>query len=460
LDKPATLALRPRKPKPLPIWTNLTVHCDALVERRLLGAMKVLVVGGGGREHALVWKIAQSPKVSQIFCAPGNAGIAKLAQCVPIGAEEIVALADFAQREKIDLTVVGPEAPLCAGIVDEFQRRGLRIFGPTKSAAEIEGSKVFCRQLLAKWRIPSPKFAAFDDPNEAKSYIRRQGAPIVVKADGLAAGKGSIVCSTLDEALSAVDRIMVEREFGDAGKRIVVEEFLTGREASVMVFTDGRTVKPMLPSRDHKRLLDNDQGPNTGGMGAYCPVPDIDASLYDEIVETIMKPTIAALAAEGRPYKGVLYGGLMLTKEGPKVLEFNCRFGDPETQAVLPLLDADLVDICEAVIDERLHEVDVRWKDGACICVVMASAGYPGAYEKGKVITGIEEAEGEEGVIVFHAGTAMKDGQLVTSGGRVLGVTAIGRDFDEAVERVYKAVSKIHFDGAHYRRDIRPKSVA
>jgi phosphoribosylamine---glycine ligase len=431
-----------------------------LSERRLLGAMKVLVVGGGGREHALVWKIAQSPKVSQIFCAPGNAGIAKLAQCVPIGAEDIVALADFAQREKIDLTVVGPEAPLCAGIVDEFQRRGLRIFGPTKSAAEIEGSKVFCRQLLAKWRIPSPKFAAFDDPNEAKSYIRRQGAPIVVKADGLAAGKGSIVCSTLDEALRAVDRIMVEREFGDAGKRIVVEEFLIGREASVMVFTDGRTVKPMLPSRDHKRLLDNDQGPNTGGMGAYCPVPDIDASLYDEIVETIMKPTIAALAAEGRPYKGVLYGGLMLTKEGPKVLEFNCRFGDPETQAVLPLLDADLVDICEAVIDERLHEVDVRWKDGACICVVMASAGYPGAYEKGKVITGIEEAEGEEGVIVFHAGTAMKDGQLVTSGGRVLGVTAIGRDFAEAVERVYKAVSKIHFDGAHYRRDIRPKSVA
>jgi phosphoribosylamine--glycine ligase len=428
-----------------------------LSERRLLGAMKVLVVGGGGREHALVWKIAQSPKVSQIFCAPGNAGIAKLAQCVPIGAEDITALADFAQREGIDLTVVGPEAPLCAGIADEFQRRGLRIFGPTKSAAEIEGSKVFCRQLLAKWRIPSPKFAAFDDPNEAKSYIRRQGAPIVVKADGLAAGKGSIVCATLDEALRAVDRIMVEREFGDAGKRIVVEEFLIGREASVMVFTDGRTVKPMLPSRDHKRLLDNDQGPNTGGMGAYCPVPDIDASLYDEIVETIMKPTIAALAAEGRPYKGVLYGGLMLTKEGPKVLEFNCRFGDPETQAVLPLLDADLVDICEAVIDERLHEVDVRWKDGACICVVMASAGYPGAYEKGKVITGIEEAEGEEGVIVFHAGTAMKDGQLVTSGGRVLGVTAIGRDFDEAVERVYKAVSKIHFDGAHYRRDIRPK---
>jgi phosphoribosylamine--glycine ligase len=355
-----------------------------LSERRLLGAMKVLVVGGGGREHALVWKIAQSPKVSQIFCAPGNAGIAKLAQCVPIGAEDITALADFAQREGIDLTVVGPEAPLCAGIVDEFQRRGLRIFGPTKSAAEIEGSKVFCRQLLAKWRIPSPKFAAFDDPNEAKSYIRRQGAPIVVKADGLAAGKGSIVCSTLDEALRAVDRIMVEREFGDAGKRIVVEEFLIGREASVMVFTDGRTVKPMLPSRDHKRLLDNDQGPNTGGMGAYCPVPDIDASLYDEIVETIMKPTIAALAAEGRPYKGVLYGGLMLTKDGPKVLEFNCRFGDPETQAVLPLLDADLVDICEAVIDERLHEVDVRWKDGACICVVMASAGYPALTKKAK----------------------------------------------------------------------------
>ncbi|MFN3421473.1 MAG: phosphoribosylamine--glycine ligase, partial [Armatimonadota bacterium] len=253
--------------------------------------MKVLVVGGGGREHALVWKMAQSAKVREIYCSPGNAGIAKLAKCVNIGAEEINALADFAERERIDLTVVGPEAPLCAGIVDEFQKQGLRIFGPTKAAAEIEGSKVFCRQLLAKWGVPSPKFAVFDNPEEAKSYIRQQGAPIVVKAEGLAAGKGSIVCLTLDEAIRAVDRIMVEREFGEAGKRVVVEEFLEGREASVMVFTDGKTVKPMLPSRDHKRLLDNDQGPNTGGMGAYCPVPDIDAALYDQIVETIMKPT-------------------------------------------------------------------------------------------------------------------------------------------------------------------------
>ncbi len=419
--------------------------------------MKVLVVGGGGREHALVWKIAQSTKVSEIYCAPGNAGIAKLAKCVNIGAEDINALADFAERERIDLTVVGPEAPLCAGIVDEFQKRGLRIFGPTKAAAEIEGSKVFCRQLLAKWGVPSPKFAVFDNPEEAKSYIRQQGAPIVVKAEGLAAGKGSIVCLTLDEAINAIDRIMVDREFGDAGKRVVVEEFLEGREASVMVFTDGKTVKPMLPSRDHKRLLDNDQGPNTGGMGAYCPVPDIDAALYDQIVETIMKPTIAALAAEGRPYKGVLYGGLMLTKEGPKVLEFNCRFGDPETQAVLPLLKTDLVEICEAVIDERLHEVETQWSDGACICVVMASAGYPGAYEKGKVITGIDDAEREEGIIVFHAGTAQKDGQIVTSGGRVLGVTAVGNDFTDTAEKVYRAVSKIHFDGAHYRRDIFPR---
>ncbi len=419
--------------------------------------MKVLVVGGGGREHALLWKITQSLKVSKVYCAPGNAGIAKAAECVNIKAEEISALADFAEKERIDLTVVGPEAPLCAGIVDEFQKRGLRIFGPTKSAAEIEGSKVFCRQLLAKWNIPSPKFAVFDDPNEAKTYIRQQGAPIVVKADGLAAGKGSIVCTTLDEAIRAVDRIMIEREFGDAGKRVVVEEFLVGREASVMVFTDGKTVKPMPPSRDHKRLLDNNQGPNTGGMGAYCPVPDIDAALYDQIVETIMKPTIAALAAEGRPYKGVLYGGLMLTKDGPKVLEFNCRFGDPETQAVLPLLESDLVEICEAVVDERLHEVEVKWRQGACICVVMASAGYPGAYEKGKLITGIEQAEQEEGIIVFHAGTSLKDGQLVTSGGRVLGVTAVGQNFDEASEKVYRAVSKIHFEGAHYRRDIRPK---
>ncbi len=418
--------------------------------------MKVLVVGGGGREHALVWKLAQSPKVTELHCAPGNAGIARLAKCVPISAEDIVALADYAERERIDLTVVGPEAPLCAGIVDEFNQRGLRIFGPTKAAATIEGSKVFCRHLLAKWNIPSPRFATFDDPNEAKAYIRQKGAPIVVKADGLAAGKGSIVCATLDEALQAVDRIMVEREFGDAGNQVVVEEFLEGREASIMVFTDGRTVKPMLPSKDHKRLLDGDRGPNTGGMGVYCPVPYIDAALCDQIVETIMKPTIAALAAEGRPYKGVLYGGLMLTKDGPKVLEFNCRFGDPETQAVLPLLDSDLVDICEAVIDERLHEAPVQWRDGACICVVTASAGYPGPYEKGKVITGVEEAEREEGVIVFHAGTALKDGQLVTAGGRVLGVTAVGKDFAEAAEKVYRAVGKIHFDGAQYRRDIFP----
>ncbi len=419
--------------------------------------MKVLVVGGGGREHALAWKIAQNTKVSEIYCAPGNAGIAKLAKCVNISAEDINALADFAEREHIDLTIVGPEAPLCAGIVDEFQGRGLRIFGPTKAAAEIEGSKVFCRQLLAKWGVPSPKFAVFDNPGEAKSYIRQQGAPIVVKAEGLAAGKGSIVCLTLDEAISAIDRIMFDREFGDAGKRVVVEEFLEGREASVMVFTDGKTVKPMLHSRDHKRLLDNDQGPNTGGMGAYCPVPDIDPALYDQIVETIMKPTIAALSAEGRPYKGVLYGGLILTKEGPKVLEFNCRFGDPETQAVLPLLKTDLVEICEAVIDEQLHGVKTQWLDGACICVVMASAGYPGAYEKGKAITGIDDAEREEGVIVFHAGTTQKDGQLVTSGGRVLGVTAVGNNFADAAEKVYRAVSKIHFDGAHYRRDIFPR---
>lgn len=418
--------------------------------------MKVLVVGGGGREHALVWKLAQSPKVTELHCAPGNAGIAKLAKCVSISAEDILALANYAEREGIDLTVVGPEAPLCGGIVDEFTRRGLHIFGPTKGAAEIEGSKVFCRHLLQRWNIPSPKFTTFDDPDAAKTFLRKHGAPIVVKADGLAAGKGTIVCMTLDEAFHAVDRIMVLREFGDAGKSIVIEEFLQGREASVMVFTDGKTVKVMLPSKDHKRLLDNDEGPNTGGMGAYCPVPFLDDATFDQIIETIMKPTIAALAAEGRPYKGVLYGGLMLTREGPKVLEFNCRFGDPETQAVLPLLETDLVEVCQAVIDERLHEVELRWRQGACVCVVMASAGYPGAYQRGKAIEGVEEAERDEGIIIFHAGTALKDGQLVTSGGRVLGVTAVGKDFEEAVTKVYCAVNRIHFDGAHYRKDIRP----
>jgi len=422
--------------------------------RRGCAGMKVLVVGSGGREHALVWKIAQSPLVSEVHCAPGNAGIAKLAKCVSIGAEDISSLADYAEREKIDLTVVGPEAPLAAGIVDEFERRKLRIFGPTKIASEIEASKAFCKQLLYKHGIPTARFEIFDNPDEALKYVKAHGAPVVVKASGLAAGKGSIVCHTLDEAIEAVERIMIKREFGSSGDTVVVEDYLEGEEASVMVFTDGEVVKPMPPSQDHKPLLDGDMGPNTGGMGAYSPVPAIDEALFEHIIETIIKPTVKAMAQEGRPYKGVLYAGLMLTSDGPKVLEYNCRFGDPETQAVLPLIDGDIVPILNAVVDGELEKVEVNSSGRCCVCVVMASAGYPGKYEKGKAIRGIEEAESLGDVIVFHAGTALKDGELITNGGRVLGVTALGDDFASAISRAYEAVSLISFEGAHYRKDI------
>ncbi|MFA4028294.1 MAG: hypothetical protein GDYSWBUE_000174 [Candidatus Fervidibacterota bacterium] len=416
--------------------------------------MKVLVVGSGGREHALVWKIAQSQLVREVHCAPGNAGIAKVAKCVDISAEDIASLASYAESERIDLTVVGPEAPLAEGIVDEFEKRGLKIFGPNKLAAEIESSKAFCKQLLRKYGIPTAHFEIFDNPDEALKYVRSHGAPIVVKASGLAAGKGSIVCKSIDEAVNAVERIMVQREFGSSGDLIVIEDYLEGEEASVMVFTDGETVKPMLPSQDHKPVFDDDKGPNTGGMGAYCPVPAIDEALFERIIETIIKPTVTAMAEEGRPYKGVLYAGLMLTYEGPKVLEYNCRFGDPETQAVLPLMESDLVPILNAVVEGNLNEVEVRSSQRCCVCVVMASGGYPGKYEKGKVITGVEDAEALEDVIVFHAGTAIRDGQLVTNGGRVLGVTALGDDFPTAIKRAYEAVSRISFDGMHYRRDI------
>lgn len=416
--------------------------------------MKVLVVGSGGREHALVWKIRQSQIVTEVHCAPGNAGIAKLAKCIDISAEDIFSLADYAEAERIDLTVVGPEAPLAAGIVDEFEMRGLRIFGPNKLAAEIESSKAFCKEMLRKYGIPTARFEIFDDPNEALKHIHSHGAPIVIKASGLAAGKGSIVCRTVDEATEAIERIMVRREFGSSGDVVVIEEYLEGEEASVMVFTDGETVKPMLPSQDHKPVFDDDKGPNTGGMGAYCPVPAIDEALFEQIIEGIVKPTVVAMANEGRPYKGVLYAGLMLTTDGPKVLEYNCRFGDPETQAVLPLMESDLVSIIDAVIDGRLNEVDVRSSKQCCVCVVMASGGYPGNYEKGKLIKGVEDAESLEGVIVFHAGTAMRGLDLVTNGGRVLGVTALGDDFSTAIRRAYDAVSRISFEGMHYRRDI------
>lgn len=420
--------------------------------------MKVLVVGGGGREHALVWKIAQSPRVKEIYCAPGNAGIARQAKCVGIGAEDIPSLLDFARRERIDLTVVGPEAPLCAGIADAFAGAGLRVFGPSKAAAELEGSKVFAKEIMKKYGIPTARFAVFDEPAAARSYIARTGAPCVVKAEGLAAGKGVIVAGSEEEALAAVEEIMVKKAFGRAGNRVVIEECLEGEEVSVLAFTDGRTVVPMVSSQDHKRVYDGDRGPNTGGMGAYAPAPVYTPKVHERTLEEILIPTVRAMREEGRPYRGVLYAGLMVTGEGPKVLEFNVRFGDPEAQPVLALLESDLVEIMESVLEERLADTEIKWRDGAAVCVVLASGGYPGSYETGKVISGLDDMPPE--VLVFHAGTAESGGRVVTAGGRVLGVTAAAGDIASAVKAAYDAVEKINFEGMHYRRDIAGRALA
>ena len=414
--------------------------------------MKVLVVGGGGREHALVWKLKQSPRVEEIYCAPGNAGIARDAFCVSISPEDIAALLAFARENTIDLTIVGPEAPLNAGIVDRFQEAGLRIFGPSRAAAEIEGSKVVAKDIMAKYGIPTAEYAVFTDHGEACAYIRKIGAPCVVKADGLAAGKGVIVAEDEQTALDAVRSIMVDRVFGHAGVRLVVEECLVGEEVSILAFTDGVNVVPMISSQDHKRVFDNDRGPNTGGMGAYAPAPVYTPEVHRFTMEKILKPMIRALDSEGRTYRGVIYAGLMVTGEGPKVLEFNARFGDPEAQPVLMLLETDLVEIIEAILEGRLDSIDIKWKNLASICVVIASGGYPGSYEKGKVIHGLDSVP--EGVAVFHAGTAERDGEIITSGGRVLGVTAVGKDIPSAIKAAYSAAEKINFEGMHYRRDV------
>ncbi len=420
--------------------------------------MKVLVVGGGGREHTLVWKLKQSPRVSEIYCTPGNAGIAIDAACVDIAADDIDALLAFALEQGIDLTVVGPEAPLTLGIVDRFREKGLRIFGPAQKAAEIEGSKVLAKEIMYKYNIPTAKYADFTDPDKAIAYIREVGAPIVVKADGLAAGKGVIVAMDEQTAVDAVKSIMEDRAFGDSGNRVVIEEFLEGEEVSILAFTDGNKVVPMVSSQDHKRIFDNDEGPNTGGMGAYSPAPvytrDIEPFVYDRI----LVPTIQGMKAEGRTYEGVIYAGLIMTKDGPKVLEYNARFGDPETQAVLARLETDLVDIIDAVLEKRLADIQIKWSDDAAVCVVMASGGYPGSYEKGKVIFGLDEAKAE-GALVFHAGTAARDGQIVNSGGRVLGVTALGSTIPEAIANVYRAVEKITWEGVQYRKDIGRKAL-
>jgi phosphoribosylamine--glycine ligase len=421
--------------------------------------MKILVVGSGGREHSLVWKLAQSPRVHRLYAAPGNAGIAEQAECVPVPATDVVALATFAEKEKVELTVVGPEVPLTLGLVDEFQRRGLRAFGASRAAAQIEGSKAFAKALMLKYGIPTAAYREFSEPDAALAYVRERGAPIVVKADGLAAGKGALVCRTVADAVAAVRLIMEQRAFGEAGDRVVVEECLEGEEASFLAFTDGKTVLPLASAQDHKPIYDNDEGPNTGGMGAYSPAPVVSATLHRQIMERVMVPTVRAMAAEGRPYRGILYAGVMIKDGEAKVLEFNARFGDPEAQPLLLRMDNDLVPVLEAVLEGRLHEVTLQWKEDAAVCVVMASGGYPGTYQKGKAIQGLEEAAKVEGVVIFHAGTARRGAHLLTDGGRVLGVTGRGRDVREAITRTYEAVRRISWEGAHFRTDIGAKAL-
>ncbi|MDD5014936.1 MAG: phosphoribosylamine--glycine ligase [Atribacterota bacterium] len=421
--------------------------------------MKVLVIGSGGREHTLVWKITQSQKVSKVYCAPGNAGISRLAQCVNIDADNIGKLIDFVQEEKIDLTVVGPELPLSQGIVNEFNKQGLRIFGPSKEAAEIESSKVFSKYLLKKYNIPTANYQVFENSEKALNYIQQQTFPLVIKADGLAAGKGVFIVENLLEAKDALNALLKEKKFGEAGRQVIIEEFLEGEEVSILAFCDGKTVVPMVSSQDHKKIFDNDLGPNTGGMGAYSPVPFYPDEFEKRVLEEILKPTIKGLQSEGKEYKGVLYAGLILTREGPKVLEFNARFGDPETQVILPRLKTDLIDILNAVIDSTLHKINIQWEDNAAVCVVVASGGYPGKYQKGKVISGLERLEKMKDMIAFHAGTKFQDNQVITSGGRVLGITAWDETISKAKEKAYRGVKEIYFEDMYYRKDIAAKAI-
>lgn len=412
--------------------------------------MNILVIGSGGREHALYWKLSESPQTEQIYAIPGNPGMGASAA---IALDDHAAILRFVKEHEIGLVVVGPEVPLMNGLVDELEAAGIRAFGPRANAAEIEGSKSFAKDLMKKYGIPTARYEVFTAAELARAYIRQEGAPIVVKADGLAAGKGVIVAMTEQEALDAVDAIMEDHSFGDAGARVVIEEFMEGEEASLLAFTDGTTIRPMISAQDHKRAYDGDRGPNTGGMGTYAPAPVMTPEMTERAVEEILKPTIAAMAKEGRVYRGCLYLGLMVTADGPKVVEFNARFGDPETQVVLPLLDSDLVAIMCACADGTLADVPIRWKDGAAVCVVLASGGYPGHYDKGQEIHGLADAEAM-GALVFHAGTAMKDGKLVTNGGRVLGVVGRGTDISSAVDSAYAAATKISFKDAYYRKDI------
>lgn len=417
--------------------------------------MKVLVVGSGGREHALCWKLAQSPEVRKVFCAPGNAGTAQVAENVALDPMDIEGLLVFAEHQNIDLTVVGPEKPLIAGIVDAFEARGLRIFGPSKEPAQLEGSKAFAKQLMQQAGIPTAPFEIFTSPEAARAYLREATFPIVVKADGEAAGKGVVVAADFAEADEAIRKMMEERVFGASGDTVVIEACLTGPEASIMAFVDGDTVRPMIAIQDHKRIGEGDTGPNTGGMGAYAPVPVAPQSVVAEVTRRILEPAVRAIRATGIPYRGVLYAGVMLTEQGPMCIEFNCRFGDPETQIALPLLETDFAEVLKACVEVRLDSLDVVFSERAAVTVVLASGGYPGAFAKGKAITGLEAAEKLDAVAVFHAGTALGgEGAVLTSGGRVLAVTATGESFAEAKERAYAGIDRIKFEGAYCRRDI------
>ena len=416
--------------------------------------MKVLVVGGGGREHTIVWKLAQSPKITKLYCAPGNGGISGIAECVPIKAMDLDGIVTFSKENKIDMVVVAPDDPLAAGLGDKLTEVGIRAFGPVKAAAIIEGSKAFSKDLMKKYNIPTAGYMVFDNCSEALEYLDTCSAPIVVKADGLALGKGVIIAQTIQEAKEAVNGMMNDKVFGDAGSRVVIEEFIQGPEVSILAFTDGTTIVPMVSSQDHKRAFDNDQGPNTGGMGTFSPSPLYDKKLADYCMKEIFIPTVEAMNKEGRKFKGVLYFGLMITKDGPKVLEYNARFGDPETQVVIPRLKTDLLDVFEAIIDEKLKEINIEWDDNSAVCVIAASGGYPGKYATGIEINGIDKAEANGETIVFHAGTSCKDGNYYTAGGRVLGVTAVESTMDKAIDKAYAGIAKIQFEGMHYRKDI------
>ena len=417
--------------------------------------MKVLIIGSGGREHAIAWKVAKSPKVEKIYCAPGNGGISQVAECVPIGAMEFDKLAAFAKEKEIDLTIVGMDDPLVGGVVDVFEKEGLRVFGPRKNAAILEGSKAFSKDLMKKYHIPTAAYENFDNPEAAIAYLKEKAEfPIVLKADGLALGKGVLICNTLEEAEEGVKTIMLDKKFGSAGNTLVIEEFMTGREVSVLSFVDGKTIKTMTSAQDHKRAKDGDQGLNTGGMGTFSPSPFYTKEIDEFCQKNIYQPTVDAMAAEGREFKGIIFFGLMLTEKGPKVLEYNARFGDPEAQVVIPRMKNDMVEVCEACIDGTLDQINLEFEDNAAVCVVLASDGYPVSYEKGFPIEGLENFEGKEGYYVFHAGTALKDGKIVTNGGRVLGVTAKGATLKEARKNAYAATEWIQFENKYMRHDI------